>query len=313
MTLSIQSNTIVQLPVWLTPVGYAVAVALLQSIFIPTINAPVITQVLMASLVNSVTLLAVLTACFWAALRIVHNKAHSAMLGYLLDQNSLSQFAAFRRRAQVRLRNHCIAALTAAVICFPLVFTVLPDLVLPATLQRMIMLGCLFTAWLYLFQGISLARFLYRHFLTQSPDSLHTMKCQQQVSDVVKILLLASMILLLLLPLTAVGNLPYAQLGIGFSTGLAIMILTAFNVLFSAQQKARAYQHHAISRIDTKLYFLQRQSKYRKDALEHAMARLRKEKKGLQRCQCEPVTFSMQLALAAWSVTVPVLWWLVSA
>ncbi|WP_218353668.1 hypothetical protein [Alteromonas lipotrueiana] len=311
MATSLQSDKLVQLPVWLSPVAYAVTIAVLQSIFIPTFNAPVITNILTTTFINSVTLLGVLTALFWIALRIIHNKANSAMLEYLLGQNSLSKYAFYRKRTEVRMRNHCIAAFAAAFICFPFVFTVLPDAILPPTLQRMIMLGCLFVAWLYLFQSIGLARFLYRHFLMHQTDSLQKIECQRQVYHVVKTLSRTSMGLLLLLPVCAAGSLHYEQLGIAFSIGLTALLLVVFNVLFSAYQQGKVSKTQSLERLDRKLYFLSRQSKYRKDALNHAAMRLHKEKKALQSCTWHFVSPGAKVGLLLWSIAVPTLWWLV--
>jgi len=312
MTISLQSTTAARSQVWITPICYAAGALVLQFLLLAAFDVSVLLHQQFTAVVNITSILTVFSACFWAALRLMHRRANSAMLAYLLDENSLSHFAFYRKRARVRLRNQAVLSVTLAVACVLWLREAHAPSSLAQWYQLIITTTFWFFGWLYFIQGVSLPRFLRRHFLTRLPDSIEAIKRQQKVTGVVRYVLFTALAILLLLPVTGLAGAEHEWIGVAVSISLGLMVLFALNVLWGAAQKARAFQLQAIERIDKKLYFLGRQSKYRKDALEHAITRLQNEKVLIASFQANPVSSRLIALLLIWCTVLPLLWLLSS-
>lgn len=312
MTISLQSTTAARSQVWITPMCYAAGALVLQFLLLAAFDVTALLHQQFMAVVNITSILAIFSACFWAALRLMHRRANSAMLAYLLDENSLSHFAFYRKRARVRLRNQAVISVILAVLCILwLQGTQIPGS-MAQTYQLFITTTFWFFGWLYFIQGVSLPRFLRRHFLTRLPDSMDAIKRQQKVTGVIRYVLFTALAILLLLPVTGLIGVEHQWIGVAVSISLGLMVLFALNVLWGAAQQARTFQVQAIERIDNKLYFLGRQSKYRKDALEHAINRLRKERVLIASFQTNPVSSRLITLLLIWCTVLPLLWLLSS-
>lgn len=308
MKLSVQPPAPIGQSVWRLPVCYIIAAMALQYAFFAVYHSASYSDWQVSFLFDLTSLMALFTATFWVALRLIYRQLNSAVLGYLLDTNHLGRMSFFRKRAITRLRNQALLAVVPAGAMWLFQF----QGILPGTLNRafeqLTSLLFWFSMTLFILQCWSLPQFIYKYFLRHVPDSVVAISQQKQLTGVLRNVLFMNIATILVLPVfMLLGQylaLPCLLTTLVFSAvvlhTLAVMVRTGHNGAHFVQQ--------AINRIEKKQYYLKRKSKHREDALRHAHKKLEVQKQQLRQLPVSLLSARLVALLVACCFLLLVVW-----